>query len=72
MLQLTHENTETIQLAAFGGLNKQVQHVEIATVCLQTDGGDKVPIRVLIVPKFAAPMENCVTSAISQLVISVV
>ena len=67
MLKLTPKSTETIQLAAFGGLNKQVQHVETATVYLQTDGEDKVPIRVLIVPKIAAPIENCVTSAVSQL-----
>ncbi|KAH3893789.1 hypothetical protein DPMN_017940 [Dreissena polymorpha] len=59
MLKLTQEIKEKIKVAAFGGLKKNTQHDKTVTVCLQTDGKDKVPVRVLILPKIAAPIEKC-------------
>ena len=57
-LNLHIEDTEVLQLSAFGGGDKTERHLERATVYLRTDTGHRVPIKVLVVPIIAMPLQN--------------
>lgn len=57
-LQLVPEREETVSLSAFGGTSSSVKQVAVATIYLQTDSGDPIPIEVIIVPAIAAPLQN--------------
>ena len=50
LVELVHEKEEVISLPALGGTKR----VMVATVHLQTDSGDSIPIETIIVPKIAA------------------
>lgn len=57
-LQLVPERVETVSLSDFGGTSSSVKQVAVATIYLQTDSGDPIPIEVIIVPAIAAPLQN--------------
>ncbi|XP_063427126.1 uncharacterized protein LOC134710669 [Mytilus trossulus] len=57
-LHLQIEGTELIQLSAFEGKDKTARHLENTTVYLKTDAGHVMPIKVLIVPFIAMPLQN--------------
>ena len=66
-LNLTADKTETLHLSVFGGDQTTVKEFDVATVNLQTDNGQTIPIRVVVIPVIAAPQKNHVTTAIRDL-----
>lgn len=50
--------TELQQLSAFGGDDKNGRHLNNATIYFKTDNGQKLPIKVRIVPNKATPLQN--------------
>ncbi|XP_063447017.1 uncharacterized protein LOC134726541 [Mytilus trossulus] len=57
-LQIRPSGTDTIELSAFGDKEKNIRHLDTATVQLQTDKGELVNINALIVPDIAVPLQN--------------
>ena len=55
-LQLKTDETDTIHLTAFGDPAHSVKHLDVATIDLIADNGDLIPIRVLVVPFIAKPI----------------
>lgn len=58
VLQLKNEESEAIHLSAFGNYTFQPQRLDSATVYVVADDGEKIPIKVLIVPMIAKPINN--------------
>ncbi|XP_063446878.1 uncharacterized protein LOC134726406 [Mytilus trossulus] len=52
------DGKETLNISAFGNSDKNVRHMNKATVYLEADSGEKIPLQVLIVPTIAAPIQN--------------
>ncbi|XP_063408992.1 uncharacterized protein LOC134692470 [Mytilus trossulus] len=65
-LHLQIEGTEIIQLSAFEGKEKTARHLENTTVYLKTDAGHVLPIKVLIVPMIATPLQNHIRNIDTQ------
>ncbi|XP_071161141.1 uncharacterized protein [Mytilus edulis] len=57
-LQIRPSGRDTIELSAFGDKEKNIRHLDTATVQLQTDKGEIVNINALIVPDIAVPLQN--------------
>lgn len=57
-LQINPSGRDTIELSAFGDTEKNIRHLDTATVQLQTDKGEIVNINALIVPDIAVPLQN--------------
>ena len=66
-LQLPVDGTETVCLSTFGGNNNVIQHLETASVFVMTDSNQKIPIRVLIAPSIATPIDNRKLQAVRDL-----
>ncbi|XP_063417047.1 uncharacterized protein LOC134699374 [Mytilus trossulus] len=65
-LHLQIEGTETTHLSAFGGEEKNTRHLEKTTIYLKTDAGHVLPIKVLIVPMIATPLQNHIRNIDTQ------
>ncbi|XP_065941328.1 uncharacterized protein [Magallana gigas] len=48
----------TLKISAFGDKNSEVHNLEKATVQLETQTGEKIPMEVIIIPTIAAPIFN--------------
>ncbi|XP_063420781.1 uncharacterized protein LOC134705998 [Mytilus trossulus] len=57
-LNVKPDRKETLNISAFGNSDKNVRHMNKATVYLEADSGEKIPLQVLIVPAIAAPIQN--------------
>ena len=64
-LKLNPSGSEAITLTGFGdsGSSNYVQHLDTATIKLQTLEKKEIPLNVLIVPEIAAPLKTCVGPA---------
>ena len=60
-LNLYREGADMVQLSAFGGDEGNVRHLDKGTVCIKSNNGLNIPVKVLIVPKIAMPIQ-CNTS----------
>ncbi|XP_071141877.1 uncharacterized protein [Mytilus edulis] len=65
-LNLQIEGTEIIHLSAFGGEEKNTRHLEKTTIYLKTDARHVLPIKVLIVPMIATPLQNHIRNIDTQ------
>ena len=59
-LQITPTSTVHIGVASFGTTTTSNQQLGVATVEVQTESGELIPITVLIVPSIAAPIQNLI------------
>ena len=66
-LQLPRQSTEAVSLSAFGGSSEKYQHIDTSTVYVVTKQQQKIPIRVLIVPTIATPIDISHRSDITKL-----
>ncbi|XP_071124079.1 uncharacterized protein [Mytilus edulis] len=57
-LQIRPSGRDTIELSAFGDKEKNIRHLDTATVQLHTDKGEIVSINALLVPDIAVPLQN--------------
>jgi len=57
-LQLKRDGNDVISLSSFGDAGEKVQRVDTATVNIVADDGEKIPIRVLVVPVIAKPLSS--------------
>ncbi|XP_071153391.1 uncharacterized protein [Mytilus edulis] len=57
-LNVKPDGKETLNISAFGNSDKNVRHMNKATVYLEADSGEKIPLLVLIVSTTAAPIQN--------------
>ncbi|VDI09585.1 Hypothetical predicted protein, partial [Mytilus galloprovincialis] len=57
-LEIKPTENVSIQMSAFGDLSQKFRNLDTATIQLQTDTGEKVRIRTLIVPEIAVPIKN--------------
>jgi hypothetical protein len=60
-LDLVPVKTEILHLSVFGGSETSTKRVDVATVYLQADNSETVPIQVIIIP-----CSNCCTTAKSH------
>ena len=65
-LQLPRQRTEAVSLSAVGGSSEKYQHIDTSTVYAVTKQ-QKIPIRVLIVPTIATPIDISHRSDITKL-----
>ena len=63
-LQLSPTSTLDISVASFGSTVASSQKLGVATVNVQTESGELIPISVLIVPSIAAPIQNLVSTSV--------
>ncbi|XP_076081076.1 uncharacterized protein LOC143051991 [Mytilus galloprovincialis] len=61
-LDLVSSGNEVVHLSGFGEQNRQVRHMKSATVHIQTDEGENIPLNVLIIPEIAMPLQIHVKS----------
>ena len=61
-LDLVSSGNEVVHLSGFGEQNRQVRHMKSATVYIQTDEGENIPLNVLIIPEIAMPLQIHVRS----------
>jgi len=66
-LHLKSDGTHVISISAFGDPAQTVQRLDTATVQLVADDGEKIPVRVLIVPVIAKPLSNYFRSCVTNL-----
>ncbi|XP_028407556.1 uncharacterized protein LOC114530174 [Dendronephthya gigantea] len=66
-LDLAPEHSETLNLSVFGGSTTSVKQVDVATIYLRSDNGDKIPVQVIIIPTIAAPQKSLLTTDIRNL-----
>jgi len=57
-LQLKRDGNDVISLSLFGDAREKVQRLDTATVNIVADDGEKIPIRVLVVPVIAKPLSS--------------
>ena len=57
-LHVVPSTTTEVALSSFGNDSPSFQTLGVATIHMQTLGGELVPISVLIVPKIATPIQN--------------
>jgi hypothetical protein len=63
-LELTPEGSETLNLSVFGGSSTSIKQVDMATINLNTEDGEKIAIQVLIIPTIAVPQKSFPTAEI--------
>jgi hypothetical protein len=66
-LKLKPNGTFTVSLAAFGDANRSIRNLGKAIVDLQTQSGQKIFMKVLIVTTIAAPLQNNINFDASKL-----
>jgi len=66
-LHLKSDGTDVISISAFRDPAQTVQRLDTATVQLVADNGEKIPVRVLIVPVIAKPLSNYFRSCVTNL-----
>ena len=66
-LRVQPHHTEDICLASFGSPTTLVKRLDVATICLETITGDRLPLSVLVVPTIAAPVQNITYHTIAEL-----
>ncbi|XP_064646772.1 uncharacterized protein LOC135499753 [Lineus longissimus] len=66
-LQLEKLGTERINIASFGDGAKGVRAMESANLTLETKDGNRLDMRVLVVPKISTPLNTHVTSSVLNL-----
>ena len=52
------EGTESLSITTFGSDTKKVRNLDKSTICLKSTDGELIPIKVLIVPTIASPLQN--------------
>ena len=57
-LKLKPNGTSTVSLAVFGDANRSIRNLGKAIVDLQTQSGEKLSMKVLIVLTIAAPLQS--------------
>ena len=57
-LNLKPSKNEVITISGFGETNKKVRHLPVATVYLQAQTLELIPINVLVVPQIAHPIQS--------------
>ena len=57
-LHINPTTTEQVALSSFGAKARSCQQLGIATIQVETNTGDLIPIAVLIVPSIAVPIQN--------------
>ena len=63
-LQISPTSTVDIAVASFGTTSTTSQKLGVATVEVETESGELIPISVLIVPSIAAPIQNLVSTSV--------
>ena len=66
-LGITPDDIEQIAVATFGSQTMSHQKLGVATIMVETEAGDWIPITVLIVPSIAAPIQNSVCGSIEDM-----
>ena len=66
-LELTPEGSETLNLSVFGGSSTSIKQVDMTTINLNTEDGERIPIQVLIIPTIAVPQKSFPTAEIRNL-----
>ncbi|XP_069115378.1 uncharacterized protein [Argopecten irradians] len=57
-LQMETTGKETINISGFGQVGDKVRHLSSGTVYLQTNTREKIPVKVLVVPTIAVPLNS--------------
>ena len=63
-LQISPTSRTDIAVASFGTTSATIQKLGVATVEVETESGELIPISVLIVPSIAAPIQNLVSTSV--------
>ena len=66
-LGISPNSTTEISLASFGSASRHHQKLGVATVEVETNTGERIPISALIVPTIAAPIQNAVPISVSTM-----
>ena len=66
-LHITPATSEDISIASFGTNCTLYQQLGVATVKVETNSGELIPISVLIVPSIAAPIQNSVCASVNSM-----
>ena len=66
-LQLQPTRHELITVSSFGAQVSTPKKFAVATICIHTLNGGRIPVSVLVVPKLAAPIRNSVRTCLHQL-----
>ncbi|XP_071128314.1 uncharacterized protein [Mytilus edulis] len=57
-LNIKKEGSETLSIATFGSTTKKVRNLDKTTINLKSTEGELIPIKVLIVPTIASPLQT--------------
>ena len=63
-LQISPTSITDIAVASFGTTSATIQKLGVATVEVETESSELIPISVLIVPSIAAPIQNLVSTSV--------
>ena len=66
-LQINPTSTVDMTVASFGTTSTTHQKPGVATVQIETESGEFIPISVLTVPSIAAPIQNSVSSTLCSM-----
>ena len=66
-LNIIPATTEGLALASFGTDSATYQQLGVATVKVETNSGELIPVSVLIVPFIAAPIQNSVCASVNSM-----
>lgn len=58
--------TEGLTLASFGTDSATYQQLAVATVEVETNSGELIPISVIVVPSIAAPIQNSICASVES------
>ena len=62
-LGLPPSTKETVNLAAFGAVTPTKRNLDVATIYIETESSQNIPIQALIVPEIATPLQNLLRTA---------
>ena len=57
-LKVKRGGYESLSISTFGKANKKVRNLDETTVQLKSIDGELIPVKVLIVPTIASPLQN--------------
>ena len=57
-LNIKKEGSETLSISTFGSTTKKVRNLDKTTINLKSTEGELIPIKVLIVPTIASPLQT--------------
>ena len=66
-LNIIPTTTEGLTLASFGTDSATYQQLAVATVEVETNSGELIPISVLVVPSIAAPIQNSICASVDSM-----